>query len=110
MFCFLPGREAKGRGRWKTPRPRFELTTELYSDRLLGAHRNRSQPSMAVALLAAHDGVELLLQCPGDRAHAALADLDPINRTDRRDLRGRAGEEYFVGDVKHLARNHLLND
>src|SRR6476646_11146612 len=42
-------------------------------DRLLAAHRHRSEPAVAVVLLAAHDGVELLLDRPGDGANRALA-------------------------------------
>src|SRR5579872_6984336 len=109
---FFPGRKAKGRRPLKNAAPLgLELTSELYADRLLAAHWNRSEPAMAVALLAAHYGVELLLQHLRDRTHpAALADLDLVDRTDRRHLGGRAREEHFVGDIKQLPRNRLLHD
>src|SRR5438270_6704690 len=70
-------------------------------DRLLAAHRHRSEPAVAVALLAAHDGVELLLDRPGDGANRALAHIDLVHGTDRRDFGCRPGEECFVGDVEH---------
>ena len=44
----------------------------------------------------------------GDRAAAAVADRDLVDRPDRRDLDGGADEERLVGDVEHLARQHLL--
>src|SRR5580765_8812800 len=78
-------------------------------DRLLAAHRHRSEPAVAVALLPAHDGVELLLDRPGDGANPALAHIDLVHRADRRDFCCRPGEECFVCDVEHLSRNHLLN-
>src|ERR1700757_881281 len=110
--CFVSSgqRSQRGANRSETWRPWLELTRELYSDWLLGAHRNRHQPAMAVALFAADDGVELLLQCLCDWAHSPDADLDLIDRADRRHLCGSAGEEHFVGNVEHLARNHLFND
>src|SRR5260370_26981144 len=87
---------------------------ELYSDRLfaagLASDRDRREPVVAVALLAPHDGVELLLQCLGDRTNRPFADLDLIHGTDPGNLGRGAGEECFVGDVEHLARNHLLHN
>ena len=44
----------------------------------------------------------------GDRAAAAVADRDLVHRADRRDLDRRADEERLVGDVEHLARQHLF--
>ena len=44
----------------------------------------------------------------GDRAALACADGDAVDRAQRRDFGGGAGEENFVGDVQHLARNHLF--
>ena len=49
-----------------------------------------------------------LLERLGDRAAAAVADRDLVDRPDRRDLDGRADEEHLVGDVEQLARQHLL--
>jgi hypothetical protein len=65
---------------------------------------------VAVALLAAHDGVELLLDRFGDGANPALAHIDLVHGTDRRDFCCRPGEECFVCDVEHLTRNHLLDN
>src|SRR6266436_2732083 len=78
--------------------------------RLPAAHRHRSEPAVTVALLAAHDGVELLLDRPGDGANPALAHLDLVHGTDRRDFGCRPGEECFVCDVEHLPRNRLLDN
>src|SRR4029077_14827568 len=82
----------------------------LYSDWLLAAHRHGSEPAVAVGLLTAHDGVKLFLDRLGDGANPALADFDLVHGADGSDLRGRAGEEGFVGDVEHFARNHLLDN
>src|SRR5579864_6072123 len=110
FVSFFGQRSQRGAGRYETPRPWLELTRELYSDWLLGAHRHRREPAVAIALFAADDGVELLLERLCNRPHSADADFDLIDRSDRRYLRGCAGEEHFVGDVKHLPRNRLLND
>ena len=40
----------------------------------------------------------------------ALAHLDLIHGADRSNLRRGSSEESFVGDVEHLARNHLLDN
>src|SRR5882724_3749897 len=48
------------------------------------------------------------LGAAGDGAGYAFADLDVIDRTDRRDFDGGAGKEYFVDDVEHFARDYLL--
>src|SRR2546423_859817 len=83
---------------------------ELYADWLLAAHGNRGEPSMAVVVFAAHDGVKLLLQGLSDRAHGAIADLNLVDGADGGDLGGGAGKESLVGDVEHFAGNHLLNN
>src|ERR1700693_4991090 len=87
---------------------------ELYANGLLAAHLasdwDGRKPSVAIALLAAHDCVELLLQRLGVGADRAFADLDLVDGTDRGDLRGGAGEERLIGDVEHLAGNHLLDN
>src|SRR5579864_1231454 len=82
----------------------------LHADRLFAAHGHGRQPVVAVGFFAAHDRVELFLDCLGDRAHRALADLDLVDGTDGGDFGGRAGEERFVADIEHLARDHLLDD
>src|SRR5450755_3572812 len=48
---------------------------------------------------------ECPLQLLGDRAAATRADCNAIDRADRRDLGGRAGEEQLIGQVEHLAWN-----
>src|ERR1700736_1768783 len=82
----------------------------LYADRLFAAHRHWSEPAMAVGLLAAHDSVKLFLDRLRDGPNPALAHLDLIHSADRSDLRLGSREESFVGDVEHLARNHLLDN
>src|SRR4029077_9435103 len=56
------------------------------------------------------DGEEFLLEAFGNGASASGADGDAIDRAQRRDFGGSAGEEDFVGNVEQLARNHLLGD
>ncbi len=51
---------------------------------------------------------ERLLQASGDRAAAAAADVALVDRSDGRDLGGRAREEQFVGHVQGLARDVFL--
>src|ERR1700735_809392 len=82
----------------------------LYSDRLFAIYRHRSQPAVAIVFFATHDGIELFLDRLRDRAGQSLADFDLVDGTDGRNLGGRAGEECFVGNVEHFARNHLLDD
>src|SRR5690348_15189237 len=65
---------------------------------------------MAIGLCTASEGVEFILQQFGDGAATAVADLDFVDRADRSDFNGRAGEKYFVGYVEHLAGNHLFCD
>src|SRR5579859_5167095 len=92
MFCFFRANGLKGRmvAPLRVERVFNFGRPRLYPDRLLAAYRNRSQPSIAVALFTAHDRVELLLQGLRDRPHRAVADLDLIHRADRRDLGGGA--------------------
>src|SRR5712671_4678476 len=65
---------------------------------------------MAIGLGAAGYGEEFVLQLAGDGAGYAFADLDVIDRTDRRDFDGGAGKEDFVDDVEHFARDNLFLD
>ncbi len=73
-------------------------------------HRHGGEPAMAVAHTAFDDVEEFFVQRARYRAGLAIADNDPVHRTDRRDLGGGSGKEHFVGDVEHLAGNHLLDD
>jgi hypothetical protein len=45
-----------------------------------------------------------------DWAGLAVADRDLVHGADRCDLSRRSGKEHFVGNVEHLAGNHLLDD
>ena len=90
------------------PRPWLDLTEELYSDGLFAADRDGRQPVVAVSLLAADNRVELFLERLRDRPHAALADLDLVDRPNRRDFGRGAAEEDINSDVEQLAWNHLL--
>ena len=67
------------------------LSPALNPYRLLAAYRNRREPVMAIRLLSADDGVELLLNGLGDRTGNALADADLVHGTDRCNLGRRAG-------------------
>src|SRR5439155_23607384 len=61
------------------------------TDWLLAEYRDRSQPVMTVRLLATNNGVELLLNGPGDRHGHAFADVDLVNGADGSNLGGGAG-------------------
>src|ERR1700722_8781557 len=91
----------------------YTNASQLYADGLLAAvlasDRDWREPVMAVVLLSVHDRVELLLQRLGDGTDHAFADLYLVDRADRGYLRGRARKERFVGNVEHLARNHLFD-
>jgi len=65
---------------------------------------------MPIELFAVHDPVEFLLDRLRDGSNLPFAYGDPVDRTDRGDLGGCAGEENFVGDVKRFTRNLLLDD
>src|SRR3954471_16021315 len=108
MFCFFRAENSKGAPIvLKTSRaPHFELTCELYADRLFAAHGNWREPAVPVVLLSMHDGVELFLQGGGDWPHRAPADFDLVYRADCGDLGSRARKESLVGNVEHLARDH----
>src|ERR1700677_2755403 len=82
----------------------------LNAHRLLAAHRHRSEPAVAIIFFAMYQSVELLLNLLGNRPHSALADLDLIHGADGSDLSRGTGEKDFVGNVEHLARNHLLDN
>src|SRR5438445_3368812 len=75
-----------------------------------GGGGNGREPVVPVGFGAGQNGEEFVLETLGDRAAATRADGDAVDRTQGRDFRGGAGEEDFVGDVEHLARNHLLAD
>src|SRR5262245_36328018 len=64
-----------------------------------------SEPAVGVGHLAVDDVEERLLQRGGDRTAAADADLNLVDRADRRHLSSGADDEHFVGDIERLARN-----
>src|ERR1700751_1659662 len=82
----------------------------LHTPSLLAPQRDWRQPLVAIGLLAFDDRVELFLDRLGDRSHGALAYFDLVDGADRRYLGGGAGEKGLVGDVEHLAWDHLLED
>src|SRR4029077_7742447 len=67
-------------------------------------------PVVAVGLGAAGDGEKFFLEFAGDRAGDAFADRDVVDGTYRGDFNGRAGEEDFVDDIEHFARDDALLD
>jgi len=71
---------------------------------------DRQEPAVRIGLAAIDDGEERLLQLLRDGAAVPLAHRDAVHRANRRDLGGGAGEKRLVGDVEHLARDHLLDD
>src|SRR5437879_13094646 len=79
------------------------------TDWLLAGYRDRSQPVMTVRLLATNNGVELLLNGPGDRPGHAFADVDLVNGADGGKLGGGAGETRLVSDIQHLTRGALCH-
>src|SRR5690349_18747663 len=91
--------------------PRGELIFKyLHADWLLYAYGNRSEPVKSVGLCAVYDTKEIFLQGLGHRTDLAFADGDLVDGANGGDLGRSAGEEQFVGDVKHFARNHLLDN
>src|SRR5690242_18971859 len=72
-------------------------------------HVNRGKPIVTVGLSPAGDREEFFLDALRDGAARASTHVNPIDRTDWRDLRGRAAKENFLRNVKHLARNRLLH-
>src|SRR5436305_1554204 len=69
-----------------------------------------SEPPVRVGNLAVDDVEEGALQRLGDRTAAAAADLNLVDRADRRDFGGGADNEHFVRDVERLAGDIHLGD
>src|SRR4029077_10220831 len=82
----------------------------LHADRLLAPYGDWRQPMMTIGLLAFDNGVELLLDGPGDGPRNAFAHRDLVDGADRSDFRGGAAEERFVSEVEHFARDHLFEN
>src|SRR6266404_4788781 len=68
------------------------------------------KPVVAVGLGAAGDGEKFFLEFAGDGAGDAFADLDVVDGTDGGDFYGGPGEEDFVDDVEHFARDDAFLD
>src|SRR5713226_1292544 len=68
------------------------------------------KPVVAVGFVAAGDGEEFFLEPARDRAGCAFADLDVVDGTDGGDFDGGAGEEDFVDDIEHFARDDTFFD
>src|SRR5579872_7212772 len=84
----------------------------LNRHRLLGPvfDRRRGEPAVPVGGRAIHDAEEFVLQRQGDRSGNAAVDGDLVNGADGGDFGSCAAEENFVRQVKHFARNGLLDD
>src|SRR5690348_715131 len=61
------------------------------------------QPAKLVLSFSLDDLEVPTLNTLGDWSPPSAADRDAINRADGCYFRGRSGEEYFVGNVEHLA-------
>ncbi len=73
-----------------------------------GSATGSSQPYV-VRGRAVEQAVECLQQPPRHRRPDPRTRRDIVNRTDRRDLRRRSGQEDLVGEVERLARQDLLD-
>src|SRR5689334_12655637 len=88
--------------------PDRETTYSLNAHRLF--YRHLREPAMAVGHAAFDDVEEFLVQGASDWTCLAVSDRDLVDSANRCDLSCSAGEENFVGNVEHLARNHLLDN
>src|SRR5690349_11753862 len=68
-----------------------------------------SQPAELVFRAAFHDFEVTLLQLASYGTGLAFAHYDAVNGADGRNFRRRSSKEDFIGDVKDLARQHLLD-
>src|SRR5438552_14856025 len=108
--------ECKGSARREMPKEYFCAINHTRGQRrsnahwLLAGYRDGSQPLMAVRLLTPNDCVELFLNGFCDWSGYALTNADLVNGADGRNLSGRAGEESFVCDVEHFARDSLFDN
>src|ERR1019366_7550380 len=71
-------------------------------------HADRRKAIVAVRPRTVENGEKFFLEQLGDGPARSLADLDAVDRAQGTDFSRGAGEEDFVGDVEHLARNQLL--
>ena len=65
---------------------------------------------MAVFACALNDRKEFFRDGLSEWSDLAVSHGDLVDRADRGDLGGGTGKEDLVGDVKHLSRDHLLDD
>src|SRR5262249_17467725 len=104
--CPKAGRPAENNPGVISPE-RAEITPGVFSECRLadvGRDFDREQPAVAVRHNAIYVIEVRLLHGGRDRAPAADADWDLVDRPDGRDFRRGAAEEHFVRDVQHLAR------
>src|SRR5581483_8824282 len=73
-------------------------------------HRHGRKPVVAIGHGSMDDPEELLLDRTCDRSESAFANANLVHRADRSDLRRGAGKKDLVGQVKHFAGDHLLDD
>src|SRR5579863_1838647 len=76
--------------------------------RLRGRHIDMIEPAPLVGRLAREQTEEGVLQGLRDRSPLAGPDGNPVHRADRRDFHRGAGEERFVREIKHLARDRAF--
>src|SRR6266496_5146426 len=96
--------------RWLDPDENLYAVTGLCCHWFCCVHLYRSQPAKAIRFEAVRDREELIGNLLGNLACLAVANHDPVNRADWRDLGSRAREEHLVGDVQHFAGHGLLGD
>jgi hypothetical protein len=72
-------------------------------------HRNGRKPVVTVRLAAIEDAEKLFANCLRDGTNLSVGNSDFVDRANRRDLRGGAGEEDFVGDVEKFTGNDCLD-
>ena len=75
----------------------------------MGWPKTRGEPGAVVRVLAPDDAKVALLQGAGQRADAAVADRDAVDREDRHDLLTRAAPEQLVGGVELGAVDRALD-
>src|SRR5512144_1101714 len=68
------------------------------------------EPSVPIGRLAVDDGEVGALQLLRHRSSPAVADGDLVDRSNRRHLGGRAGDEDLVGDIQRFTWNAGLEN
>src|SRR5690348_17075971 len=73
-------------------------------------YRDLREPAVTVMHAAFDDVKKLLVQSACHRTGLAVSNCDLVDSANRCDLSRRPCEEDFIGDVEHLAGNHLLHN